>query len=144
MVADLHVEAARAFGDDFADATQAKDAQALAAYFGRHGEGRLGPFACAQISIRFAEASRGVDQERKRRIGHAIVEHIRGVPDLDAPCLSMSDVDRVEADAKARDHAQVRKGIHERRASAETRRGHDALEGCAFCRKESVTIAFLM
>ena len=127
-VAHAHVEAARALRDRAPDAPEPEDAEPLAAHARGQRIVAALPLAAPQVTIGRADAARDVDQHADREVGHAIVQHVGRVADSDAPAPRGLQVDLVEADPEARDHAQLRQPVDELRVGAEIGRSDEAAE----------------
>lgn len=101
MVGDLHVEAARAARDDLADAAQAQDAELLARYPRGQRKAALRPALRAHEAVTMGNAARRIDQQAESQVGHAVVEYVRRVADLDATGARGVQRDGVIANAEA-------------------------------------------
>ncbi len=83
-----------------------------------HREWRKGerPLACppplTQPGFRFWKLPQRVQQQRNRRIGHLVVQHIGRIRDHNALRGGMPDVDTVIADAEIGDDFNIGEGIH--------------------------------
>src|SRR5690606_5517261 len=89
VIAHVHVETRAALGDGFADATQAHNAQLLAAdtQAQRNAAMHLAPLAGAHEAFTLAHAARARDQQAPSQISHAIRQHVGRVADLHATLL---------------------------------------------------------
>ena len=128
MITDVHVKATGAACNDLADAAQAHDAQALAADAGGERVGRFEPFFLARVAVRGAHAACHVNHQAHGDVGHAVVQDLGGVADLNLAALRLGDSDGFIADAKRRDHFQSGQGVDQRGAGTYAGRGDQAFK----------------
>ena len=114
VITDVHLEGCGAMGDFFADAAEAEDAQRLAAERGGERVSASGfPQAGAQVFVGLRKLAQGVQHQRHRAVGDAVVEHVGGVGDDDAALFGGIEVDLVHADAEVGD-SEFGQRIHQR------------------------------
>ena len=121
-----HAQRARPRRDEPADAAEAEQRERLVGQLDA-GEALALPGAVAQRALGDADVAREGQQQRERVLGRRDDVGLRGVADDDAGGRRRVDVDVVDADARAADHAQRwarmrsarrRRGVAERTTSA--------------------------
>ena len=146
VVAHFHVEAQAAARDGPPNAAQPRHAHAGAADLAAQPKTvatQAGPLPGAHKAVGLGRAAGHVQQQRKGRIGHAVVEHIRGVTHGNAPGLGFFDRHLVQAHPKAGDHldrGQCRQVLG-RQANRCT--GHHRIKLCPMLCQEGGWIGFI-
>ena len=103
---DVHAEAARARGDELADAAEAEHAERLLVDLDA-AELRALPLAGGQRAVRLRDVAGEREHQRDGVLGGGDDVRLRRVGDDDAALGGGLDVHVVDADARAADHPQV-------------------------------------
>lgn len=106
-IANLAIEASRAFCDGFADPAHARDADLAAEETRRERHVALRPIARSHMGVTRRDLPRDGERQGNADIGDVAGQDVGRVGDMDAVGVRMSEIDGIRAHAVAGDDLQI-------------------------------------